>query len=52
MRKLLSFVVILAIVIGVVGFARGWFTFASQKGAGGTNVEVHIDDQKIEDMLN
>ena len=48
MRKLLSFVVILAIVIGVVGFARGWFTIASQKGAGGTNVEVHIDDQKIE----
>jgi preprotein translocase subunit SecF len=48
MRKLLSFLVILVVVIGVVGFARGWFTFASQKGSGGTNMELHVDDQKIE----
>lgn len=48
MRKFLSFLVILVVVIGVVGFARGWFTFASQKGAGGTNMELHVDDKKIE----
>jgi len=47
MRKFLGFLVILVVVLGVVGFSRGWFTFASQKGAGGTNMELHIDDQKI-----
>ena len=48
MRKFLGFLVILLVVIGVVGFALGWFSFASQKGSGGTNMELHIDDQKIE----
>lgn len=49
MRKLLGFLVIIVVVVGVVGFACGWFSFASEKGgSGGTNVELHIDDQKIQ----
>jgi preprotein translocase subunit SecF len=48
MRKFLGFVVILVVVIGVVGFALDWFTFASQKGSGGTNMELHINNQKME----
>jgi preprotein translocase subunit SecF len=53
MRKLISFLVIIVVVVGVVGFARGWFSFASEKGgSGGTNVELHIDDQKVKTDVN
>jgi hypothetical protein len=48
MKKLFGVLVVLAIVIGVVGFYRGWFTVAWQKDDGKGQVTGTVDNEKIE----
>ncbi|MCC5830948.1 MAG: hypothetical protein JJU36_15995 [Phycisphaeraceae bacterium] len=48
MKVILSIIVILAIVIGAVGFFRGWFTLTSQSEESGRSATLKIDTGKIE----
>jgi len=47
-KKLLAVVVVLLVVVGVVGFGRGWFTVTRDNQPEGTNVNLHIDTEKIQ----
>ena len=54
MGRLLAFVVIIAIVIGVVGWNRGWFQVSTPVAADDnkTNVTVGVDKGKIQEDVN
>lgn len=49
MRNFLGFVLILALIVGIVGWYRGWFAFSTTTSAGDdkTNVDLNIDRAKI-----
>ncbi len=47
MRKFLGTLVILVILIGVVGYFRGWFSLSTENQPGVTNVELTIDKDKV-----
>ncbi len=47
MKKLFAVLVVALIVVGVVGFSRGWFTVTRDSQPDGTNVNLHIDKEKI-----
>ena len=49
MRKLLGTLVILAIIICVFGFFRGWFSVGVENHTSETNVEIRIDKEKIKE---
>ena len=42
MKKLVRVVLILAVVIGAVGFYRGWFTVSTSQTAGSNKVDVNV----------
>ena len=47
MRKLLFILFVLAVVVLVVGFYRGWFTASTGDTAHGVNVSIGVDQEKI-----
>ncbi|MDG2384435.1 MAG: hypothetical protein P8N76_22395 [Pirellulaceae bacterium] len=49
MRKLLGTVVVIGLVIFAVGYGRGWFTVSGEDQQGNTNVEMHIDKEKVKE---
>lgn len=49
MKKFLAVLVVLLIVVGVVGFYRGWFTVTREAQPEETNVNLKIDKEKIEE---
>jgi hypothetical protein len=52
MGRLLAFVVILAIVIGVVGWNRGWLQFSKTDAGEKTNVSMSVDKEKLHEDVN
>ncbi len=52
MKKFLSVLIVLAVVVVGFGFYRGWFTLSSQSSAGGNdkvNINLETDSGKIKD---
>lgn len=47
MRKLLGTLTLLLVVIGLVGFWRGWFTMSTNSEAEKTKIEVTIDRDAV-----
>ena len=47
MRKFIGTVVILALVVGGIAYARGWFGIKTSEQPGETNIELTIDKEKI-----
>jgi hypothetical protein len=47
MQKLLGILVVLALVVALVGFYRGWFTVQSQTAGDQTKVEISIDRNRV-----
>ena len=45
--KLLGYLFVLAIVLGLIGFARGWFTVVAATSPGRTDVQLRVDGDKI-----
>jgi hypothetical protein len=48
MARLLGYLLVLALIIAIVGFYRGWFTVSQSTGETGTEIQIHIDKQKVE----
>ncbi len=42
MRNLIIIVVLLAAIVGVVGFKKGWFTLTTSHETGSSNVDVNL----------
>lgn len=51
MKRLISFVFVLALIVTGVGFYRGWFTVASESDSRNHKVDVHltVDTQKVKE---
>jgi hypothetical protein len=54
MRNLIIIIVMLAAVVGVVGFKKGWFTLTTTHEAGSSNVDVNlkVDSDKAKSDAN
>jgi hypothetical protein len=48
MRRFFAVLVVLVIVVGAVGFYRGWFSVAWDKSDGKGQVRGTVDNEKIE----
>ncbi len=42
MRNLMLMGVLLAVIVGVVGFRQGWFQLTTTRQAGSGNLDVHL----------
>ncbi len=49
MRKLLGTLVLALILLGAVGFARGWFNFTTQSADDQTKIEITIDKTRVQE---
>jgi hypothetical protein len=47
MKKLLIVLLLLALVVGAVGWQRGWFSLSTTSQSDQTDVDLHIDRSKI-----
>lgn len=45
--KLLGYLFVVAVVLGLIGFARGWFTVVAATSPGRTDVQLRVDGDKI-----
>jgi hypothetical protein len=54
MRNLIIIVVVLAAIVGVVGFKKGWFTLTTSHETGSRNVDVNlkVDSDKAKSDAN
>jgi hypothetical protein len=52
MTRLLGFLVVIALIVGVVGFYRGWFSTATTTGDQKTNINFSVDQEKIQDDVD
>jgi len=46
---MISLLVVIAVVVAVLGFYRGWFHVESDKTGGKANVTLTVDKNKIQD---
>ncbi len=49
MTRLVGFLVIVLIVIGVIGYYQGWLNVSSANQGGTTNVNVTLDKEKMKE---
>jgi hypothetical protein len=47
MLRLLGFLVVLVLIVGVVGYCRGWFHTDSQNANGQATISVTVDKDKV-----
>jgi len=54
MRALIIVVVVLAAIVGVVGFKKGWFTLTTTHETGSSNVDLNlkVDSEKAKSDAN
>lgn len=54
MRNLIIIVVVLAAIVGVVGFKKGWFALTTNHESGSSNVDVNlkVDSDKAKSDAN
>jgi hypothetical protein len=48
MRRLLIILALLLVVVGAVGIYRGWFDFSSARQDQKLNINVTVDEEKIQ----
>lgn len=49
MGRLLAFIVVLAIIVGIIGFYRGWFAFSSTSNETSSGFTVTVDKTKVQE---
>ncbi len=49
MRKFIGTLAILILLVGGIGYSRGWFDFTKSDEPGSTNIELKIDREKIKE---
>jgi hypothetical protein len=47
MLRLLGFLVVLALIVGAIGYYRGWFHAESQATSGQSTITVTVDKDKV-----
>jgi len=54
MRNLIIIVFVLAAIVGVVGFNKGWFSFTTSRETGSSNVDLNlkVDSDKAKSDAN
>lgn len=48
MKKLLAFILVLAIILCIVGYYRHWFSVSTQDTPGNHDITISVDKDKIE----
>ena len=49
MRRFVLILILVAVIVGLVGFQRGWFTLTTTRSTGGGNVDINlnVDSDKV-----
>jgi hypothetical protein len=49
MRRFVLILILVAVIVGLVGFQRGWFTLTTNRSTGGGNVDINlnVDSDKV-----
>jgi hypothetical protein len=43
MKRLVLTLILVAVIVGLVGFQRGWFTLTTTRSTGGGNVDINLN---------
>jgi hypothetical protein len=52
MSRLLGLLVIVLVVVGVIGFYRGWFSTETNRNDHKTNINLSVDREKFQDDVD